>query len=190
MPVPVRTEAACWLSSPAGTKTATRSAVSSLCSCRGRLAVGCTEQGAVWFLCFLGSQTNLQEMASEERIRAHLRLPLLPSGGGTSNQALLESSQSHSAVTVDAVFAGCTCSRTGSSSKNRKLRWILLFFYALVHAYFHSSLSSLILSVPSSPETLCPPMQSAPSTLAQWAASQQSLGAHHCPVSQGTDILK
>lgn len=128
MPVPVRTEAACWLSSPAVTKTATRSAVSSLCSCRGRLAVGCTEQGAVWFLCFLGSQTNLQEMASEERIRAHLRLPLLPSGGGTSNQALLESSQSHSAVTVDAVFAGCTCSRTGSSSKNRKLRWILLFF--------------------------------------------------------------
>ncbi|KAH0631237.1 hypothetical protein JD844_005481, partial [Phrynosoma platyrhinos] len=45
-------------------------------------------------------------------------------------------------------------------------------------------------SVPSSPEMLCPPIQSAPSVLVQWAASQQSLGAHDCPVSQGTDILK
>ncbi|KAM9175737.1 protein FAM76A isoform 1-T1 [Mergus octosetaceus] len=44
-------------------------------------------------------------------------------------------------------------------------------------------------SVPSSPEMLCPPIQSAPSTLAQGAASHPSLGAHHCPVSQGTDIL-
>ncbi|XP_066060711.1 protein FAM76A isoform X2 [Chamaea fasciata] len=44
-------------------------------------------------------------------------------------------------------------------------------------------------SVPSSPEMLCPLIQRAPSTLAQWAASQQTLGAHHCPVAQGTDIL-
>nr|XP_021390596.1 protein FAM76A isoform X1 [Lonchura striata domestica] len=44
-------------------------------------------------------------------------------------------------------------------------------------------------SVPSSPEMLCPLIQRAPSTLAQWAASQQTLGAHHCPVAQGIDIL-
>ncbi|XP_050787961.1 sestrin-2 isoform X2 [Gopherus flavomarginatus] len=44
-------------------------------------------------------------------------------------------------------------------------------------------------SVPSSPEMLCPPTQSAPSVLVQWAASQQSPGAHHYPVSQGTDVL-
>lgn len=65
-----------------------------------------------------------------------------------------------------------------------------LYFYGLVHAYFHFCLSSLILSVPSSPEMLCPLIQRAPSTLAQWAASQQTLGAHHCPVAQGIDILK
>ncbi|XP_067399367.1 protein FAM76A isoform X6 [Emydura macquarii macquarii] len=44
-------------------------------------------------------------------------------------------------------------------------------------------------SVPSSPEMLCPPTQSAPSVLVQWAASQQSPGAHHYPVSQGIDVL-
>ncbi|XP_033375437.1 sestrin-2 isoform X2 [Parus major] len=36
---------------------------------------------------------------------------------------------------------------------------------------------------------LCPLIQRAPSRLAQWAASQQTLGAHHCPVAQGIDIL-
>lgn len=70
------------------------------------------------------------EMAPEERIKAHLLLPLLPSGGGTSNQALLESSQSHSAVTVYAVFADCTCSRMGGTSRNRKLRWIFFFLWS------------------------------------------------------------
>ncbi|XP_078001670.1 protein FAM76A isoform X1 [Phascolarctos cinereus] len=44
-------------------------------------------------------------------------------------------------------------------------------------------------SVPSSYELLCPNIQSAPSVLVQWAASQQSLGANHYPVPPGTGIL-
>ncbi|MBZ3882132.1 Protein FAM76A [Sciurus carolinensis] len=41
----------------------------------------------------------------------------------------------------------------------------------------------------SSYELLCPNIQSAPSVLVQWAASQQSLGVNHFPVPPGLGIL-
>lgn len=156
------------------------------------MAAGCAAELRS-FCAFWAVRLLCRDMASEERIKTHLPFPLLRSGGGPSDQtALLDAAGPVLLPQFVLGYAGCVRSRTGVASRNRRLRWIffLLFFDGLVHAYFHSSLSSLILSVPSSPEMLCPPIQSAPSTLAQGAASHPSLGAHHCPVSRGTDILK
>lgn len=66
---------------------------------------------------------------------------------------------------------------------------VLFRFLVCLNAYFHCSLSFLLLSDASSHELLCPNTQS-PSVLVQWVASQQSLGAIHFPVPPGPGILK
>lgn len=63
-------------------------------------------------------------------------------------------------------------------------------FSACLNAHFYSSLSSVLLSDASSYELLCPNIQSAPSMLVQWAASQQHRGTSHFPVPPGPGILK
>lgn len=174
--MPARIGSACWLSSPAVGKPASGSASSSLQLRRGGL------RDELCRFCAVGAIRLICREAPQRRGSTPTSwFLLLPPGGETgvpSHPILLSQS------VLDCVDSGCPCSRMGVSSRSRRLRWGLIFD-GLVHAYCHSYLSFLILSIPSSPEMLCPPTQSAPSTLAPWAASQQRLGAHHC-----SDILK
>lgn len=88
------------------------------------------------------------------------------------------------------LYASSESSNTDAGTDRvRDSSMVLFRFLACLNAYFHCSLSFLLLSDASSHELLCPNTQS-PSVLVQWAASQQSLGAIHFPVPPGPGILK
>lgn len=109
------------------TKTAASSALSPPCSYREGVAAGYAAE-LCSFCAFWAVRLLCREMASEERIKTHLPFPLLPSGGGPSNQtALLDTAGPILLPQFVLDYAGCVHSTTGVASRNRRLRWIFFF---------------------------------------------------------------